>query len=141
MPPCAGHLNAVDNTPGAADTGADSISIMTLNQQVGVLSAIPLPGAAFLTLNTAGLVTWVGAHPVTVEGIFTTTGTHNVVPGILDLGSTLPPTASFPKGSRVFELACVTYTVTDGTATPPFQLMRRVGTALPVPNVDGIEWL
>ena len=142
MPPCAGHLNAVDNTPGAADTGADSISIMTLNQQVGVLSAIPLPGAAFLTLNTAGLVTWVGAHPVTVEGIFTTTGTHNVAPGILDLGTTLPPTASFPKDTtRVFELACVTYTVTNGAQTPPFQLMRQVGTAAAVPIVDGIESL
>src|SRR5438132_564040 len=38
MLPCANHLNATDNTPGAVDTGADSISVMTLNQQVGVLS-------------------------------------------------------------------------------------------------------
>src|SRR5438105_1505251 len=107
--PCANHMNATDNAPGA-DGGPDSISIMTLNQQIGVLSANALPGAAFLTLNVAGLVAPVAPGLVTMEGVFLTTGTPGA-PGILNLAATLPPTASFPIGTRVFDLACVTYSV------------------------------
>ena len=139
LPPCANHMNATDNAVGA-DGGPDSISIMTLNQQVGTLSANVLPGAAFLTLNVAGLVAPVAPGLVTLEGVFLTTGTPGA-PGILNLGATLPPTASFPIGTRVFDLACVTYTVTLAGATPPFQLMRQVGNQLAVPIVDGIESL
>jgi type IV pilus assembly protein PilW len=139
LPPCANHMNALDNAPGA-DGGPDSISIMTLNQQVGTLFANALPGAAFLTLNVAGLVAPVAPGLVTLEGVFITTGTPGA-PGILNLLQTLPPTASFPINTRVFDLACVTYTVTLAGATPPFQLMRQVGNLPAVPIVDGIESL
>ncbi len=136
---CPNHLNATDNAVGA-DGGPDSISIMTLNQQVGILNANALPGAAFLSLNVASFVAPAAPGLVTLEGVFLTTGTLGA-PGILNLGATLPPTASFPIGTRVFDLACVTYTVTPAGATPPFQLMRQVGGAAAVPIVDGIESL
>ena len=137
--PCANHMNATDNAPGA-DGGPDSISIMTLNQQVGILSANALPGALFVTLNVATLVAPVPPRLVTFEGVFITTGTPGAA-GVLNLAATLPPTASFPQGTRVFDLACVTYAVTPAGATPPFQLTRQVGNQLPVPIVDGIESL
>jgi len=139
LPPCANHMNALDNAPGA-DGGPDSISIMTLNQQVGILQQNALPGALFVNLDVATLVAPVAPRLVTFEGVFITTGTPGAA-GVLNLLQTLPPTASFPIGTRVFDLACVTYTVTNAFATPPFQLMRQVGNQLPVPIVDGIESL
>src|SRR5207244_10937153 len=78
---------------------------------------------------------------VTLEGVFTSQATVSS-PILLTLNTPLPPTASFPIRTRVFDLACVTYTVTNAFATPPFQLMRQVGNAAPaVPIVDGIESL
>ena len=145
--PCNNHMDATDNAPGA-DGGPDTISIMTLNEQVGLLSQNSAPGAAVLNLKLLNLVTWVGPRAVTVEGVFTTTGTYGL-PGVLALGATLPVTASFPIDTRVFDLACVTYTVSDkngqvggvNATTPPvpFQLLRAVGNAAAVPIVDGIE--
>src|SRR5436853_7635692 len=52
--PCANHMNATDNAPGA-DGGPDSISIMTFNQQIGGLRANAFPGPAVLSLNVARL--------------------------------------------------------------------------------------
>ena len=140
---CPQHMNVLDNAPGA-DAGPDSISIMTLNQEIGPLSADSLPGGATITL--APIATLVpGVVPlapgiVTLEGVFTRPAVITSA-SILTLGGTLPPTASFPTGTRVFDLACVTYAVTGALATPPFQLTRAVGGAAAVAIVDGIESL
>jgi hypothetical protein len=50
----------------------------------------------------------------------------------------------FLVGTPVLNLACVTYTVTDGAANPPYQLMRTttmtaVAAGQPAALVDGIE--
>lgn len=133
---CAQHMNAVDST-----VVSDSISVMTMDQQIGTL------GAAFTANNT---ITLAGALPsdmavgqvISVDGIFTgtvanfSTGAKTIT--LFQTGTVIPlnviAPANFQTTAPVVRLACVTYTVTDGTVTPPYQLMRN-GVAL----VDGIE--
>ena len=138
-PPCTNHMNAFDNAPGA-DAGSDSISIMTVNQQIGTLSA-PIPAVPPVVPTPMAMTTLippVAPGLVTLDGVFTSQATLTN-PLLLTLGTTPPPNTTFPQGTAVFDLACVTYAVTGALATPPFQLTRAVGGAVAVPIVDGIE--
>ena len=133
---CVNQLNATDQAVGA-DTGPDSISVMTVDQQIGTLAAqAPLPPAtSTTTINVSGLSAGsVNVNDViTLEGAFT--ATVNAIAGsVLTLSQTIQNPVAFPAGLPVLRLTCVTYTVTGIGVTPPFQLLRN-GAAI----VDGIE--
>lgn len=140
---CANQLNATDQAVGA-DTGPDSISVMTVDQQIGKLAAqTPLPPAtstSTITVNDpsgnplpAGTVSV--NDVITLDGAFTATVTA-IAGSALSLSQTIQNPVAFPVGMPVLRLTCVTYTVTGIGATPPFQLLRN-GVAI----VDGIESL
>ena len=133
---CVNQLNATDQAVGA-DTGPDSISVMTVDQQIGTLAAqAPLPPAtSTTTINVSGLSAGsVNVNDViTLEGAFT--ATVNAIAGsVLTLSQTIQNPVAFPAGLPVLRLTCVTYTVTGIGVTPPFQLLRN-GAAI----ADGIE--
>ena len=135
-PVCTNRLNATDQAVGA-DTGPDSISVMTIDQQVGTLAAqTPLPPATLTNqITLSGLAAGAVAvgDVITMEGAFT--ASVNAVAGsALTLSQGIQNPISFQAGTAVLRLTCVKYTVTDITASPPFQLLRN-GTAI----VDGIE--
>ncbi|TLY21480.1 MAG: prepilin-type N-terminal cleavage/methylation domain-containing protein [Nitrospirae bacterium] len=133
---CANHLNTGDQAVGA-DTGPDSISVMTIDQQVGTLAAqTPLPPATLTNqITLSGLAAGAVAvgDVITLEGAFT--ASVNAVAGsALTLSQAIQNPIAFQAGTPVLRLTCVTYDVTGIGVTPPFQL-RRNGTAI----VDGIE--
>jgi type IV pilus assembly protein PilW len=131
---CANTMNATDQAVGA-DTGPDSISVVSIDQQVGTLAAqTPLPPATSTATITVNGLTAVAVNDViTLEGVFT--ATVNAIAGsTLTLSQTIQNPAAFPAGTPVMRLTCVTYTVTGIAANPPFQLLRN-GVAI----VDGIE--
>lgn len=131
---CANTINATDQAVGA-DTGPDSISVVTVDQQVGTLAAqAPLPPAtSTATITVNGLNSVAVNDVITLEGVFT--ATVNAIAGsVLTLSQTIQNPAAFPTGTPVIRLTCVTYTVTGIAANPPFQLLRN-GVAI----VDGIE--
>jgi type IV pilus assembly protein PilW len=144
---CAQHLNAVDNAAGA-DAGPDSISIVTMDQQIGTLAAAYTAGDTITLASTLPSDMAVG-QVVSIDGFFTGSvagfnpGAKTIT--MFQTGTVIPmtiiPPVNFQPGAPVVRLACVTYTVTDGTVTPPFQLMRAVNGGLPVAMVDGIESL
>jgi len=133
---CANHLNATDQAAGA-DTGPDSISVMTVDQQIGTLAAqVPLsPATSTSTITLSGLAAGgVSINDVvTLDGVFTA-AVNGIAGSDLSLSQTVQNPAVFPSGMPVVRLTCVTYTVTGIGATPPFQLLRN-GVAI----VDGIE--
>jgi type IV pilus assembly protein PilW len=138
FPGCPQHLNATNAAAG--NPLSDTIAIMTVNQEVGMLDAA-IPAVVPTDMAMAAvppLIPPLAPGVVTLDGIFTSR-VNLASPVLLTLVSTLPPTASFPKGTRVFDLACVTYAVTGAGVTPPFQLTRAVGGAAAVAIVDGIE--
>ena len=151
---CVDHLNATDNAIGA-DAGSDSISVMTVDQQVGTLTN------AFTTGNTitvAGLSSDVAADVtggkivlITLDGLYTAR-VSAVAGSVLTLIDpdpthtantplTIVSPMSFPAATSVIRLTCVTYTVNGIGSTPPFQLMRNTTgvAASAVAIVDGIE--
>ncbi len=127
---CANHLNATDQAVGA-DTGPDSISVMTVDQQIGTLQN------AFTTGNSitvSSLVSGVAANDViSLDGVLTAT-VNGIAGSVLTLSQGVQAPVAFPVGMPVLRLTCVTYTVTGIGVTPPFQLLRN-GVAI----VDGIE--
>lgn len=142
---CANHINAIDDVPGVDET--DSISVMTVNEQVGTVAADFVTGNLMQVRGLNGNPPNVGNQDViTIEGIFT--AKINGAPAVAgqDSGLTLGRTDSpgtpqgvaapqvFLVGTPVLSLTCVTYTVNGAASNPPFQLMRN-GIAL----VDGIE--
>ena len=67
---CANHLNATDQAVGA-DTGPDSISVMTVDQQIGTLQNAFTTGNSITVSN---LVSGVAANDViSMDGAFTAT--------------------------------------------------------------------
>ena len=136
---CANQMNATDQAAGA-DTGADSISVMTVDQQIGTLTnQTPLPPATTTaTINVSGVSAGAVAlnDVITLDGAFTATvtGVAGSPPNALTLSQAIQTPVVFPAGMPVVRLTCVTYTVTDISVTPPFQLLRN-GVAI----VDGIE--
>lgn len=142
---CAQQLNAADNAVGA-DAGPDSISIVTIDQQIGTLQNAFTGGNAITVSN---LISGVAASDViALEGAFVASLTAPPAGNVLTL-STSPGSSVFPVGTAVLRLACVTYQVTGadgkvggtGTVFAPFQLLRNTtataGNAVPI--VDSIE--
>jgi type IV pilus assembly protein PilW len=147
---CAQHMNAVDNTPAGADVGPDSISVMTMDLQIGTLGAPYINGDTITLCATCALPSDLAVgQAVSIDGVFTgsvagfNAGARTIT--LFQTGTIIPliiiPPVNFQPGAPVVRLTCITYTVTDGTVTPPFQLMRAVNGGLPVAMVDGIESL
>jgi type IV pilus assembly protein PilW len=134
MAGCASHVNPTDNAVGA-DAGSDSISIMTVDQQIGTLAAAYSSGAQ---ITVTGLSSDIAVGQViTLEGILTATvNAVNTGTGQLTLSKSVSAPQVFPAGMPVLRLTCVAYTVTGIGASPPFQLLRN-GVGI----VDGIESL
>jgi type IV pilus assembly protein PilW len=142
---CAQQVNAADNAAGA-DAGPDSISMVTIDQQIGTLQNAFTGGNAITVSN---LISGVAASDViALEGAFIASLTAPPAGNVLTL-STGPGSSVFPVGTAVLRLACVTYTITGadgkvggtGTVFAPFQLLRNTtataGNAVPI--VDSIE--
>ena len=151
VPGCTNHINASvqsagppfvpgDNAVGA-DAGADSIRIVTVDQQVGTLAADYVSGNTFVVNNLASDINT--GQVLTIEGVFT--GSVNAFtlgsPGSVQLNRTISAPTAFQAGATVLRLACVTYSVTGPDVTPTFQLLRQVNLNSAVPVVDGIESL
>jgi type IV pilus assembly protein PilW len=155
---CAQHMNAVDNNPAGVDAGADSISIMTMDQQIGTLNA-PYINGSTITLGSALPSDIVVGDVVSIDGVFTgSVAAFNAGARTITLSQTgtvtplvIIPPVNFQPGAPVVRLACVTYSVTDGLGQigginvlnppMPFQLIRTVNGGIPVAMVDGIESL
>jgi hypothetical protein len=137
LPGCVNTINTGDKKP-IEDDGPDWISVMTVFEQVGTLSA------AF----TAGTLINVGPPPsrlavndvVSLEGAFT--GIVGAV-GINTVTLSTPVVAptNYAVGTAVVQLKCIKYTVSNGLANPPWQLLREVNGGGAVAVVDGIESL
>lgn len=147
---CPQSLSATDGAP------SDSIAVMTVDQQIGTLAVafnntqaniITLAAALPIDLAIGQLVSLDGGaftadasgHPI---GAGTITAFNT---GLKTLTLAIPNTSTpvalvepknFAVGTGVVRLTCVVYTVTAGSATPPYQFMRN-GIAM----VDGIESL
>ena len=152
---CAQHMNAVDNNPAGADAGPDSISVVTMDQQIGTLGvAFPPPPGNVITLSGALPSDLAVGQVVSLDGVLTgSVSAFNIAaktitlmqPGTIIALNAIPP-ANFQIGAPVVRLTCVTYAVSDAngqvggvnvTNPPiPFQLIRNG-----VPMVDGIESL
>jgi type IV pilus assembly protein PilW len=147
---CANHITATDSA-----VGPDSISVMTVNQQVGTVATDFVTGNILRIRGVNGQAPSVGNGTViTIEGVFT--AKINGAPSVVDsqtsdvtLGKTdspaTPQGVSAPQvfllGTPVLSLTCVTYTVNGAASDPPFQLMRNTTAAAggAVALVDGIE--
>ena len=147
LPGCTNHLNATDNAIGA-DSGPDSIAVMTVDQQIGTLTSAVSSGTIITVSN---LIAGVAASDVlSLEGVFTASvsGTPNYATGQVTLSKSIQ-NASFPAGTPVLRLICATYSVTGadgtvggtGTVFAPFQLLRNTTATASnaVPIVDSIE--
>jgi len=143
-PGTANHINTADNTAGS-DNGTDAIAVYTVDQQIGTLAAAFSSGSAISLANLSQDVA--NGQVITLEGVFTATLSGVVNPGtgtgtasLLEPGTVTAKTIVAPQvfaaGTPVIRLACVTYTVTNIAASPPFQLLRNN-----VALVDGIESL
>src|SRR2546428_13905479 len=120
---CANHLNGTDQAVGA-DTGPDSISVMTVDQQIGTLQNAFTSGNSITVSN---LISGVAANDViSLDGAFTAT-VNGVAGSVLTLSQGVQAPVVFPVGMPIMRLTCVTYTVTGIGVTPPFQLLRAVG--------------
>lgn len=154
--PPAGSVGACANHVTAADiaVGSDSISVMTVNEQVGTVAQDFTAGNILRIKGLNGNApNVVDGTVITVEGVFT--AKVNGAPGVIDpqtsnltLGRPESPATPlsisapqvFLAGTPVLTLTCVTYTVSGaagaGGGAPPYQLLRN-NAAL----VDGIESL
>ena len=149
---CAQQLTATDSAVGA-DVGPDSIQMVTVDQQVGTLAAVASVPAGTTTMDITvnNLLAGVLAanDVITLEG--TVLASTSLPAGNILALSSVQSTGSstFPIGTGVFRLACVTYQVTGadgrvggaGAVFTPYTLLRNTtgvaGSAVPI--VDGIE--
>jgi len=119
---CAQHMNAVDNNAAGADVGPDSISVVTMDQQIGTLgAAFPPPPGNVITLSGALPSDIAVGQVVSLDGVLTgSVSAFNIAaktitlvqPGTIIALNAIPP-VNFQIGSPVVRLACVTYAVTD----------------------------
>lgn len=145
---CAQQLTATDNAVGA-DAGSDSIQMVTVDQQVGTLASAYTSGNATITVSNLPTGVLAANDVITLEG--TVLASTSLPAGnVLTLSSVQSTgTSTFPIGTGVFRLTCVTYQVTGadgkvggaGTVFTPYTLLRNTtgvaGNAVPI--VDGIE--
>lgn len=148
---CPTAVVPADQTPAGADSGSDTISLVTptgsgtwtLSGAVGAsgagFSQLVLSGGAggavanmqSMGMGTGSVLNIGGAVSGTVSALDVNAGTIN-------LSNLVPPPATFPSGTSVYLLQCVTYSIgttvaaCGGGASP---CLLRGG----IPVVDGIE--
>lgn len=139
---CANAIMPADNTPGGADVGPDSVSVVvptllsTLAAQVAggpTANAITLQSGAVAAMTPDGFgvgatVSINGALPGTVSGI---------AGDVLTLGNTVAAPAVFPADTPVFWLRCITYAIgtTAAACAGSAPCLLRGGVAI----AEGIE--
>ena len=120
---------AVINTVNSA-VGADSISIVTVNQVIGtgLLAAPAVPGASITIAPATAATTLQNGDVITLDGVFTATVTNpNPVANPVALSTAFQLPLQFGTATGVVQLQCVTYAVAGN------QLLRNG-----VPVADGI---
>ncbi len=134
---CANTINTGDNAP-AEDLGPDRIAVMTVFQQVGILTA-PFTAGNIINVSAPGPAV---NDVISLEGTFTAT-VNGVGPVTLSRAVVAPTNyaGGATAGTAVVEIKCITYTVSGALATPPYQLLRAINGAAGVAVVDGIESL
>jgi type IV pilus assembly protein PilW len=148
---CPTAVVPADQTPAGADTGSDNISLVTptgsgtwtLTGPVGTGGAgfIQLglsSGAAGAVANMQSMGMGNGSILNVGGAVSGTVSAFDVNAGTINLSNAVPPPATFPTGTPVYLLQCITYSIGTTTAacgggTSPCLL--RGG----VPVVDGIE--
>ena len=148
---CSTAVLPVDQTPAGADTGSDSISLVTPTGSGTWILAGPVGagGAGFnqlvLSSGAAGAVANMQSMGMANGSILNiggavsgTVSAFDVNAGTINLTNAVPPPATFPAGTPVYLLQCITYAigttaVACGGGTSPCLL--RSG----IPVVDGIE--
>ena len=137
---CTNAIVPADQNTGGADTGPDSVSLVgpmplsTLAAQAtgGALSITLQPGAvAAMTPEGFG-----NGAAISLGGVNAST-VNNIAGDVLTLGSSLVQSASFPVGTQVFWLRCITYAVSTNAVTcaGTAPCLLRGG----VPMAEGIE--
>jgi prepilin-type N-terminal cleavage/methylation domain-containing protein len=136
IPPagCTSPINTGDNAAGE-DGGPDSISVMTVFQQLGTLTAAFTAGNS-IAVSAPGPVL---NDVISLEGTFTAT-VNGVAPPNVTLSQAVVAPTNYGIGTAVVQIRCIRYTVSNAAANPPYQLLRDNGTG-PIAVVDGIETL
>lgn len=149
---CPTAVVPADQTPAGADTGSDTIALVTptgsgawlLTGSVGStgtgFNQLTLSsGAAGAVANMQSMGMVANQSIVNIGGAVTSTvSTFDVNAGTINLSNAVPPPATFPVGTPVYLLQCITYSIGTtaaacaGGAAP---CLLRGG----VPVVDGIE--
>ena len=163
---CTAPIVPADNNPGGADAGPDSVSLVVpvtnANPAVGALwqlsanaigpfTVITLPGGAptaVADMVSAGLDATAGSEStISIGGAASSTVTAINAPAAnqLTLTTQIGAPKTFPIGTQVHLLQCVTYSIsTDavtcgGAAGETHSCLTRTTNGLTVPMVDGIE--
>ena len=158
-PPQSVPMVPLDNTPGGGvgtinDTGPDSIRLVLPSFTSGNAGGIPVlsapvspgPGGASTITLSAVDVTAMTAAGMANGSVISVGGSHpsrvtNIAATVLTLEKPIPPNSqspvSFPTGTPVYLLQCVTYAISNVAATcgGSDTCLTRNG----VPMVDGIE--
>jgi type IV pilus assembly protein PilW len=154
---CAFAVVPGDNTPGGADTGPDSVSLVvpttstvnplwTLSTQVTggpAATALTLQAGAGASMTASGFAAAPFAlpQPISIGGTVSATATA-LAGDVLTVSSPINSPAVFPVGTAIHWLQCITYDIvraTDANAAtlcsgnPP--CLRRGGVAI----AEGIE--
>jgi type IV pilus assembly protein PilW len=132
LPGCANPINTGDNAAGE-DLGSDRIAVATVFQQLGTLT-VPFTAGNVVTISAPGPIL---NDVISLEGTFTAT-VNGLAPVTLSQAVVAP--TNYAVGTAVVQIKCITYTVSNGLANPPYQLLRDNGSGA-VAIVDGIESL
>lgn len=148
---CPTAVVPADQTPAGADTGPDTISLVTptgsgtwtLAGAVGASGAgfnqlVLSSGAAGAVANLQSMGMGNGSILNIGGAVSGTVSAFDVNAGTINLSNSVPPPATFPAGTPVYLLQCITYSIGTtsaacGGGTNPCLLRNGV------PVVDGIE--
>jgi type IV pilus assembly protein PilW len=136
---CTNAVVPSDQTPGGAlgainDTGPDSLSLVIPSLVGTTSSAVPATaGNSFNTLPISGIA---AGSVISIGGAMTATVLTAASPTVLS--AYIPPPVTFPAGTPVYLLSCITYSIGATAAACPGSsnpCLLRNG----VPITDGIE--
>lgn len=146
--------NSVGAPTAVNDTGADSISLVVPRTSTGwaLAAAAPAAGLSSVTLTAQAVTEMVAEGMQNGSGAYISLGGVLTVPVSSSAGATITLAAptfglmSYPIGTQVYLMQCVTYQVATGAANcgsagPCLTRTVDSGTALPIttPLVDGVE--
>jgi type IV pilus assembly protein PilW len=136
---CATAIVPNDNVPGGVltainDTGPDGISLVIPTLSGTLTAAAPaVPGASFNTISVGGVT---ANSIISIGGAMTATASTGGSP--VTLTNFIPAPVTFPIGTPVYTLQCITYSIGATAAACPGSnapCLLRAG----APITDGIE--